>query len=116
MSANWSQFAIAVLAGAGVLYAIKAAAFYILLGRTTLHEPAGSGFIDLDMFEQEMFERASGCSNEDFQHAIREFRRRYGRRVPAHVIRTFVDNQLSSIQKEKKQILADADGKVRQSA
>jgi hypothetical protein len=116
VSATWSQFVIAALAGAGVLYAIKAAVFYVVLGRTTLHEPAGSGFIDLDMFEQEMFERAdgsandgSGNANDEFQRAIREFRTRYGARVPVQVIQTFVRNRLSSIQKEKKRILTDAD-------
>jgi hypothetical protein len=91
-----------------MLYAIKAAVFYVALGRTTLLEPSGSGFVDLDMFEQEVSERVDSGGNE-FASAIGEFRRRYGTRVPVQVIQTFVRNRLSSIQTEKKRILADAD-------
>jgi hypothetical protein len=116
VSVAWPQFLIAGLAGVVVLYAIKAGVFYVVLGRTTLHERAGSGFVDLEMFEKEMFELGengsiedSGNVNEEFQQAIREFRTRYGQRVPAEVIRTFVRNRLSSLQRAKKRVLSDAD-------
>ena len=105
----WPQFVVAALVGAAILYGIKAAVFYVTLGRTTLHEPAGSGFVDLDMFEQEVFEQADGSANDEFRSAIDELRTRYGARVPVQVIQTFVHNRLSSIQAEKKRILADAD-------
>lgn len=103
-----SAFAIAALIGAAILYAIKSAVFYVVLGRTTLREPAGSGFVDIDGVEQLMFEQ-NVARDDQLQRELDDLRRRYGRRVPVDVVKGFVDNRLALIRKQKRQLLADAD-------
>jgi hypothetical protein len=109
---TWSAFVVAAMVIVGVLIGVQRVAFYILLGRTTLWEPAGSGFIDVDVFEEEVADRSSIVeANERFTAVLRNLRSRYGRRVPVDVIRGSVERELSSIQEEKRRVLVDADSK-----
>lgn len=105
VSATWSLFLIVGLVGVGVLYAVRAALFYVVLGRATLYERPGSPFVDLDMFEQQLFEETDGNATDELQ----ELRKRYGARVPVEVMQTFIRMRLSSVQKDRQRILADAD-------
>lgn len=114
VSTTWGDFLGIGLVIALVLLGIKKAVYYVMLGRTTLHERPGSGFIDIDMFEREVSERSDGLQSDSFSKALTELRARYGRRAPASVVRNLVDRQLSEIRNEKKRVLgaADRDGKT----
>jgi hypothetical protein len=105
---EWPDFVVAITLGYAVLHGMKVAFFYVTLGRTTIREAAGSGFIDLDMFEQQVFEQ-NPSADADFQKTLAEFRTRYGSRVPALVMQKFVDAQLAAVRVEKKRLLLDAD-------
>jgi hypothetical protein len=60
----------AIFVGVVVLYAIRVAVFYVALGRTTLRERDGSGFVDLDVFEEGIFGRSGGDSDQNTQQAL----------------------------------------------
>ena len=98
---------IASAIGVAVFVGIKSMTFFIVLGRTTLRERPGSGFVDLDEFEQDMIAR--GSLDGDLSVEFQELRRRYGRRIPAATLRGYVDQSLSKARDQKRVIIADAD-------
>jgi hypothetical protein len=91
------------------LVVVRKATYYVMLGRTTLYEPAGTGFIDLDMFEEEVSARSDGSEDETLKKAVAGMRARYGSRAPVSVVRAVVDRELSNVRSEKKRILSEAD-------
>ena len=99
--AGTSAFVISVVALGAILIGIRMLVLYVVLGRPTLYERRGSGFIDLDMLEQEVVD-----ADAEF---LSELRKRYGRRAPEAVVRAFIDRKLANTRAEKQRILAAAD-------
>jgi hypothetical protein len=70
-------FAVSALTLGATLIGIRMAILYVVLGRPTLYERKGSGFVDFDLLEQEVLNRDgdAGQAHDDF---FSEIRRRYG--------------------------------------
>lgn len=93
--------------GVGVFIAAKSAVLFVVLGRPTLHERPGSGFVDLDDIRQEML--AQGSLDDAMSDGFEDLRKRYGRRVPAAILKGWVDRHLSDVREKKRTVIADAD-------
>ena len=103
---TFASFTIFVLVFGGVLFAVRTAVLYVVVGRPTLYERAGSGFVDLDMLEQELSTSPDGWQPPE---AFLELKRRYGRRAPADVVKALIDRELARTRNEKHRVLAAAD-------
>ena len=95
--------------GAALFLALKSAVFFIVLGRPTLHERPGSGFIDLDEFRHRQEMLAKGSLDDAMSGELEEIRRSHGRRVPAGIMKSWADRRLSEARDKKQQVIADAD-------
>lgn len=93
--------------GVVLFIGVKSAVLFVVLGRTTLHERPGSGFIDLDEFRQEMLVR--GSLDDSMSAEFDKLRERYGRRIPAPILQGWLDRSLSDLRDEKRTVIADAD-------
>jgi hypothetical protein len=95
--------------GVALFIALKSAVFFVVLGRTTLHERPGSGFIDVDDIRQEML--AQGSLDDAMSDGFEELRKRYGRRVPAPILKGWVDRHLNELRDKKRTAIADAESR-----
>lgn len=92
------------LFGLLLLGGLRAAVLYVVLGRPTVRERIGSGYVDLDELEEEVFPSAPTNGAE-----FAALRTRYGRRVPTQVVKAFIDQQLAGVRAEKRQAFQDLD-------
>lgn len=101
----------AALIGAAVLLALRVTVLYVVLGRWTVRERPGSGFIDLDVFEEQLLSSGRGDITESNRRSLQDLRKLYGRRVPAKALQEFIDRQLSNAAALRRRILKEADSK-----
>jgi hypothetical protein len=98
----------AMIVGAGLFYGMRMLVFYVWLGRPTLRERPGSGFVDLDEFEEELLGRSVST---DQLTELKNLRLRHGRRVPADVVRGWINVGLETARNNKQRLMADLDNK-----
>ena len=78
---------------------------YVSRAATRVHEPAGSGFVDLAVLERSLSDGGADAFPQEFA----SLRSRYGPRVPASIVKAITDRELAKIQETKRQILSQSD-------
>jgi hypothetical protein len=88
--------------------------YYTTLGRTTVHEQPGSGFLDLDDLKSD-FDSLKASSPEQYQSLVAPFldtwKQQYCRRVPVQAYQVFrkrVDAELEELRTKKQKVIDDA--------
>jgi hypothetical protein len=111
------------IASVVVLISLRKGFYYVMLGRTTVTEPPGTGFLDWDELKKE-FDSLRATNPELYQTLVAPFlsawKEQYGRRVPIQAwealwknVNSRIDAELEELEAKKQKLIDDAAKKGR---
>jgi hypothetical protein len=110
-----SFFVIGVIAVVAALFILRKGFYYVVLGRTTPTEKAGSVYIDLDELRQDF---GGKTTNPQFKSVIEPYlnslEAQYGRRVPVHTIKALQEKIHQDVDMLKQKRMAFLKEKARE--
>jgi hypothetical protein len=113
-SGQFVWFLIGASVVAAILFTVKKALYYVVLGRTSAIEKPGGGFADLEDLRND-FAGVQANSPKLYQEIIAPYldswKAKYGRRVPLHAVKVLeqrIANEMAVVKEKKQEIIAKA--------